>query len=282
MTEFLVKSVQELSEDEKRQIISASNSRTEILRFSSAGLQDCVRVDGLGLNIKHLYTTAPTIHIPKKFRAASPSKWLSLTLKKIHKVWVVDNEKASRLIIDAILTEILSSDVNPSLLGFCEVRNDWAGNSVCYAGCVDYMIGTSFIRSVDNMDSFLLIVEAKKEWPDSAVPQVICEAGCLLKRRLAVGKKTPVFAALTNGFLFRFFAIDVDGTVFCSGTHVVQIGSGNTYTSSPSLSEILRWFAWILTSLRLCSPCTSEETITQSSADDQVIRLRRRSGPRNK
>lgn len=31
------------------------------------------------------------------------------------------------------------------------------------------------------MDSLFLILEAKKEWPDSAIPQVLCEAGCLLK-----------------------------------------------------------------------------------------------------
>ena len=66
-------------------------------------------------------------------------------------------------------------------------------------------------------DSFLLVVEAKYEWPAKSVAQTLVEAGCLLKKRLAAGKNTPVFAVLTNGLLFRFFAIDTDGTVYSSG-----------------------------------------------------------------
>ena len=64
-----------------------------------------------------------------------------------------------------------------------------------------YMFGSSKTKFVDTMDSFLFVVEAKKEWPDSAIPQVLCEAGCLLKKRLAAGKDTPVFAVLTNSSL---------------------------------------------------------------------------------
>ena len=275
------KLVDELTDAEKRQLITTWTSEKEVVKFSQATLDDCVRDDGLGLDLRYLRMEAPTIHIPLKFVAPSPSEWLSSSLKKIRKAWVVDNEKAARIIIDAILTEVLSIDVNVNLLGFCEVRNDWASRGVSYTGCVDYMIGSSLIRSIGGMDSYLLIVEAKKDWLAAGLSQVVCEAGCLLKRRLATGKRMPVFAVLTNGLLFRFFAIDVDGTVFASGEQLLAIGVDNTYASSQSLSEIIRWFVWILTWFALCSPRASREAISQSTADENLRELRQCFGPRN-
>ncbi len=65
------------------------------------------------------------------------------------------------------------------------MQNDWEGTKVSYTGNIDYMVSSSTIHSVDTMDSFLLIVEANKEWSDDDVYQVLCEAGCLLKKRLA-------------------------------------------------------------------------------------------------
>ena len=73
---------------------------------------------------------------------------------------------------------------------------------------------------------------SKEGMADSAIPQVIAEAGCLLKKRLAAGKKTRVFAVLTNGLLFRFFAIDIKGVVYASGQKVLEPGEDGTYNSS--------------------------------------------------
>jgi len=133
------------------------------------------------------------------------------------------------------------------------------------------------------MDSFLLVEEAKKEWPDSAIPQVLCEAGCLLKKRLAAGKNTPVFAVLTNGLFFRFFAIDTNGVVYSSGLPPIGLGfgSGGDYTNSPTLSEILRWFTWFMTSIKSFSPRASSEDLTAEKIDDSLDQLRRCFGPMN-
>jgi hypothetical protein len=145
------------------------------------------------------------------------------------------------------------------------------------------MFGSSKTKSVDTMDSFLLVVEAKKEWPDSAIPQVLCEAGCLLKKRLAAGKNTPVFAVLTNGLLFRFFAIDTDGTVYSSGLPPIGLGYGpeGDYTNSPTLSEILRWFTWFMTSIKSISPRASTEDLTVEKIEDSLTQLRNCFGPKN-
>ena len=192
----------------------------------------------------------------------------------------MDNEKSCRIIIDAILTEVLLNEANEKLLGFCEVTNDWEGSGFEYTGDVDYMLGTSKNRSVEAMDSFLLVVEAKKEWPDKAVAQVLCEAGCLLKKRLAKGKNTPVFAVLTNGIFFRFFAIDVDSVVYSSEIIMLMVGEEGSYSSSNSLSKILRWFNWFLTSIKSISPRASREDLTKENIEISLAALKRCFGPK--
>ena len=125
------------------------------------------------------------------------------------------------------------------------------------------------------MDSFLLVVEAKKEWPDSAIPQVLAEAGSLLKKRLAAGKNTPVFAVLTNGLFFRFFAIDTDCVVYSSKRQIVlEVGEDDSYNSSSSLSEILSWFHWFMSSIKSISPRASCEDLPQSKIDESLAQLR--------
>jgi hypothetical protein len=244
--------------------------------FSKATMEDCTRQDGLNLNTDYTYIDIPTLHIPENIATPLPSDWLCETLKKIKQVWVLDNEKACRIVIDAILTEVLLNDKDRKLLGFCEVKNDWEGSGFGYTGDVDYMLGTSKIRSVNSMDSFLLVLEAKKEWPDSAIPQILCEAGCLLKKRLAVNKNTPVFAVLTNSLLFRFFAIDVNGVVYTSGNPPIGLGPGTEggYTNSSSLYEILRWFAWFMTSIKSISPRASSEDLTETNIENTLSDLK--------
>ena len=100
-------------------------------------------------------------------------------MQRINSVWVLDNEKACRIVIDAILTKVLLNESNKQLLGFCEVKNNWEGTGFGYTGDVDYMFGSSKTKSVDTIDSFLLVVQAKKEWPDmqshkSFVKLVVC------------------------------------------------------------------------------------------------------------
>jgi hypothetical protein len=143
------------------------------------------------------------------------------------------------------------------------------------------MFGSSKIKSVDTMDSLLLVVQAKNEWLDSAIPQIICEAGCLLKKRLAVGKKTPVLAVLTNGTDFRFFAIDTDSVVYASKRYLLELGEDGTYNASPTLSEILRWFTWFMTVIKSVSPRASREDLTLRKIEDSLAQLRTCFGPTN-
>ena len=65
--------------------------------------------------------------MPKEISALIQSDFLCETLLRIKNVWVLDNEKACRIVIDAILTEVLLNEANETLSGFCEVKNDWEG-----------------------------------------------------------------------------------------------------------------------------------------------------------
>jgi hypothetical protein len=125
-------------------------------------------------------------------------------------------------------------------------------------------------------------VEAKKEWPDESVAKVLCETGCLLKRRLAAGKNTPVFAVLTNGSLFRFFAIDTDNVVYSSGLPPFGLGFGpeGNYVNSPTLSEILRWFYWFMACVKSISPRATRQDFTAETITDSLSRLRKCFGPK--
>jgi hypothetical protein len=270
-----------LTEEEWKLVQQLRNKKKPSVQFSKATFSHCVRLDGLALNIDYATIDAPTLHIPTSCPIPVASDFLCENLSRIRTVWVLDNEKACRIVIDAILTEVLLNETNERLLGFCEVKNDWEGTGFGYTGDVDYMFGSSKTKSADNMDSYLLVVEAKKEWPDSAIPQVLCEAGCLLKKRLAAGKNTPVFAVLTNGLLFRFFAIDTDGVVYASKTRILEIGEDGTYNSSTSLSEILRWFTWFMTAINSVSPRASSEDLTTEKIGDSLTQLRNCFGPKN-
>ena len=271
----------QLTDKQKKALIGSAKPSVP---FSSATLNDCVRPDGLALDLRFIEpiaVPASTLHIPQEIIIPVPSDFLCEHLLAVQKLFVLNNEKACRMLIDAILLEVLKSEFNDSLSGFCEVKNDWEGTGFGYTGDVDYMLGSSKTKSVDTMDSFLLVVEAKKEWPDSAIPQVLAEAGCLLKKRLAAGKKTPVFAVLTNGLLFRFFAIDIDGVVYSSGHKVLEPGEDGTYKSSSSLSEILRWFTWFMTAIKSISPRASSEDLTDQAIEDSLTQLRNCFGPKN-
>jgi hypothetical protein len=284
-----------LNESERKVVMTKLHSGKITKSFSKMTMTDIKRADGLNLNLENVYPErtklhTPTLRLPGYIDSPSPSAWLCEGLKKYDSVWAFNTEMACKIIIDAIITESLYySDAN--LTAFCETDNRWSGAGIEYTGNVDYMIGSCDTReTAENIDSFLLVVKAKLEWPQrymlpltphvlilcscSALPQVLAEAGCLLRRRLAAGKNTPVFAVLTNAEHFQFFAIDVDNVVYCSGQPIfLGLGSDGDWASSTSLRQILRWFKWFITSMASISPQSSQVDISQTK-DEALVRLR--------
>jgi len=97
-----------------------------------------------------------------------------------------------------------------------------------------------------------------KDWPESAVYQAWAEAACLLRKRMSEDINTPVFAVLTNAEFFRFFAIDVDMTVYCSHKRYFNVFESDLKTSI-NLSEILTWLVWILKAIQSVSRRSPEQ-----------------------
>ena len=172
MDELLYKPVYELTDEEWKKVQQLKNTRKPSVQFSKASLNDCMRPDGLALDLRFSEIIGPSLHIPQEIIFPVPSDFLCEHLLTVQNLFVLNNEKSCRMLIDAILIEVLKSEFNDSMYGVCEVKNDWEGTGFGYTGDVDYMIGSSITKSVDTMDSFLIIVEAKKEWPDSGIPQV--------------------------------------------------------------------------------------------------------------
>jgi hypothetical protein len=112
MEELLNKSVKELTEEEWKQIQQFKNKKKQSVQFSKATLDHCVRLDGLALNIDYVTIDAPSLHIPELFPTPAVSSLLNENLMRIKSVWVLDNEKSCRMIIDAILTEVLIHESN--------------------------------------------------------------------------------------------------------------------------------------------------------------------------
>ncbi|KAK5670581.1 hypothetical protein QVD99_002367 [Batrachochytrium dendrobatidis] len=145
MNELLSKPVilNELTDEEWKQVQQLKNKKKPSIPFSKATCNDCVRSDGLALNIDYATIDVPSLHIPTSFPTPT-------------------TRSARRIVIDAILTEVLVIEANDNLMGFCEVKNDWEGTGFGYTGDVDYMFGSSDTKSVDTMDSFLWWWEAKE------------------------------------------------------------------------------------------------------------------------
>ena len=220
---------------------------TPFTSFSSASLEDVKRSDGLNLNLKNVEKNRimePSLFLPDDFETKEivPTDLLCGYLKRLDSIWDFGTEMARRSRIDAIIAEAIATS-GVEFRTYCEVKNDWSGQGFSYKGSVDYMIG-------QGGESFLLVVEAKKEWPDSAVAQVLAQAGCLLKNRELNGKSTPVFAVLTNAAFFQFFAIDTNSVVFTSGAPIsLSTAKDRSYKSSISLVQILRWLNWFINSM---------------------------------
>ncbi|KAJ3267858.1 hypothetical protein HDV01_003877, partial [Terramyces sp. JEL0728] len=105
-----------LTEEEWVQVKQLKDKKKPSVPFSKATLNHCIRNDGLNLNVDYVNVKAPTLNIPVDFVAAAASPWLCETLEKVEKVWVLDNEKSCRIVIDAILTEVLLTEANENLL----------------------------------------------------------------------------------------------------------------------------------------------------------------------
>lgn len=85
MDEFL-NMINELTAEEKKQVQQFLNKRKPYVPFSKATLNDCVRPEGLALNIDYVSIDAPSLHIPNSFANSVASDCLCENLSRIKAV----------------------------------------------------------------------------------------------------------------------------------------------------------------------------------------------------
>ena len=83
MDQLLNKPLNQLTEEEWKQVQQLKNKKKPSVPFSKATLNDCIRPDGLALNIDWISVKAPTIHIPVDFAAPTASAPLCENLARI-------------------------------------------------------------------------------------------------------------------------------------------------------------------------------------------------------
>jgi hypothetical protein len=238
--------------------------------FSTVTIDDLTNPSGLHLDLRNINRVnhCPSMFIPATFPLEPLRPFLCQQLQELDKVWSFNTETGCRARINMILCEALQTQQNEDInLGvFCEVKNDWTGTGFSYSGNVDYMIGSGSMLGPSHVDSCLLAVEAKREWPDTGIAQVLAEAGCLQQNRILKGLTTPVFAMLTNATLFQFFAIDTNSTVYSSGVPLIlDYADDGTYQTSTNLPKILHWLRWFISCMRLTSPRCSPALMPQGT-----------------
>ena len=92
----LFNKLNELTEEEKKQLTDKQKKPLKALisstkpsvHFSKATLNDCVRPDGLALNIDYATIDAPSLHIPTSVSTPVASDLLCQNLSRIKAVWV--------------------------------------------------------------------------------------------------------------------------------------------------------------------------------------------------
>ena len=119
-----------------------------------------------------------------------------------------------------------------------------------FKGFIDIAVCTQ------DMESIILVVEAKRGWLNGKVYQLLAEAGCLLQQRdEELGKKTPVLGLLSDGYRYQFFAIDErDKSVYSSNLITLEISRTPNFRTNPQVSEILNWIIWFIKIVVAVSP----------------------------
>lgn len=149
------------------------------------------------------------------------------------RIWSLNSEASRRTVIDLFLRDIVARvEFNSMLRIFCElsmaVETRVGNKKRVLSGNHDYTIGHAGKKDVDNYsppkDSHLIVVEAKKEWPDDSIWQCLAEAAAVHKTRKDSGKQNcNVWGVLSNANFWKFVHIDNGGKVRESNVCMLSI-----------------------------------------------------------
>ena len=247
----------------------ARQAKKVVIPFSSATRANIV--EDLRLNLSTLNDTSFLLELPEHFPTVNVSDHFIWNLEAIIRHWNMDNEASKSAIISLFLTEAFTQVGSDLLCIFPQVEESWEGGKYIFRGVLHYAIAT------EDQASQMFVVEVKAVWGSKISQwQLLAEAGCILKNRLAKGRKTPVMAVLTDGSHFQFFAIDErDLTVYASRVIFLDYRSMTDLSSYSELGEVARWLNWFLNVIISISPRSSPIEFSYQKKRSRLAELRR-------
>jgi hypothetical protein len=229
--------------------------------FSLATRDHIVNV--LKLNLEPLSRYDSSLVLPDNVIVTELSEFLQKNLRHHISDWDLSSEVSRKYLISDFIHEAIYN-IRASLKIKPEFPLNYEERGVSFSGYMDLVI------SGEGLQSYLLVVEAKKEWAlEDGLNQLLCEAGCLLRSREKLVKKTPILAVLSDAFHFQFFAIDErNGSVF------VDLTNMSDFRHDQQAITVVRWLVWFLQIFVAVSPTSSPRDWSSSRQESRLQELR--------
>ena len=236
--------------------------------FSSATKHHIVNI--LRLNLEPLSRLEPSLILPDSVVVDALSEFLQKNLRHHISDWDLSSEVSRKYLISDFLHEA-TYRCKSSLKIKPELPLNYEHDGLCFNGYMDLAI------SGDGLQSHLLVVEAKRDWAlGEGLNQLLCEAGCLLRSREKLDKKTPILAVLSDALHFQFFAVDErNGTVYRSKVIYVDLANISDFRRDPQTIEVIRWLIWFLQIFVAVSPSSSPRDWSSEKQFSRLQELRR-------
>jgi hypothetical protein len=137
----------------KKMLTLLSQPEKKRILFSAVTLEDCSI--HLSLNTSHIFNSRVTLFIPDSVPHLEPSLHLCNQLNLLYTNGFQDPDKTHGMVFDAILLEILDSNINNKQFhGVCGKKLDWEGSDVVFKGPCDYMLLLRLIHSENSILAF--------------------------------------------------------------------------------------------------------------------------------
>ncbi|WP_416668413.1 hypothetical protein [Egbenema bharatensis] len=158
----------------------------------------------------HLTKLTPwTIEI----EAVAPSNFFKQRLEKLQRFDLRASEESKKLLIDAILEEGIEGFNHLKIWKGANLETDTVG------GYVDYLVA----EDRDYLYTpFLCIMEAKKDDFEQGLAQCLVEMAACQWSNQQIGRAIDIFGIVTNGEGWKFYRLDLAGTVQETNLYSIQ------------------------------------------------------------
>lgn len=134
-----------------------------------------------------------------------PSKFLPERLRRLENFDLTFSERAKELLIDAFCEEVIENHPRLKIWKAAPLQSD------DLTGQVDYLIAP---KRAYLATPLLCVVEAKKDDFEKGLAQCLVEMKACRWNNEQAGNKIDVYGIVTNGEVWKFYKLTVDGQVY--------------------------------------------------------------------